>query len=188
MLHRLQLLVAQRSCDAMGSFAGRVIDVIAEHVDARVGDWWETNWRKGSDAVLMGPKKKRRVDQHIREWCVAEALTSKEQKSVGAALRSVGQFGAKQPYAFRDDMLAAMRCDAHMDFAESQVLSLAWDGARFGNPAREFVLASLSDLAKNKHYVLPPQDSGSQYIHSRSLWLVDIALLLTLLYFYIALL
>ena len=167
MLHSLQTMLSHHDCDAVAAFAGRAFCVIAEHVDARVDEWWGPNWFKSSDAVLMGRSKKRRVDQHIREWCVAEALLSREQKSVASALRSVGNFGKNQPYALRDEMLSAMRCDAHMSLAESQVVSLVWDGARFGNPAREFVLASLSDLAKNKHCVLPSQDSCSIFCCSK---------------------
>ena len=165
--HCLQLMISHHDCKAIAAFAGRAISAIAWHIDERVDQWWETNWFKSSNAVLMGPIKKRRVDQHIREWCVSEALASKEQKTISSALRSVGKFGRTVPYVLRDEMLAAMRCQAHMDFDQSQVFSLAWDGARFGNPAREFVLASLSDLAANKHCVLPPQDStpiGSVYM------------------------
>ena len=155
----LQTMVAQHDCKAIAAFGGRAIRVIAEHIEARVSEWWDTNWFKSSDAVLMGRCKKRRMDQHIREWCVADAMLSKEQKSVASALRSVVRCGKNQAYVLRDEMLSAMRCAAHMDFAESQVFSLTWDAARFGNPAREFVLASLSDIAQNKHCVLPPQDS-----------------------------
>ena len=160
MYHCLQLMLSYHDCGAVAAFAGRAISAIAAHIDERVDDWWETNWFKTSDAVLMGPTKKRRVDQHVRDWCVSEALSSKEQNNASSALRSIGKFGKNQAYVLRDDMLSAMRCQAHMDFAQSQVVSLAWDGARFGNPGREFVLASLSDLAENKHCVLPPQDSA----------------------------
>ena len=70
----------------------------------------------------------------------------------------VSNFGKWQGRA-----LAEQRSESILSFHRTQCMRMAWDGLRYGNPAKVYCLTHVSELARQRHAVLPLAERLGQW-------------------------
>lgn len=102
-------------------------------------------------------EKKRRVDPHLQQWVVQESVQSGQHTTSMEANKSLDRPAARSTLSdWKAKELNYMRCGMHVDFRDAEAVSLIYDGIRFGNPSEEYICAAVTDLARDRHAVLPP--------------------------------
>lgn len=156
---KLLLVAKHKGCKAICLSFGRALADLAGAIDHRASVWGVFEWVQTKDAQIQGPKRRRRMDHHLRTFITHRGVFGDRHKNSAEAARSVP--GAPvNVFRLQEKELAIMRAGMLLGFADVSSLHLCWDGVRLGNPAKEFLLGAVSDPAKNLHAVLPPQDGG----------------------------
>ena len=87
-------------CPAARQWLQSIVDNLARKIHARASSWGDMRWHKSADAVLGGTAKARRVDYHVKQWCV-------QGQSAAAATRSLeGAHRNTAPKVIAEEMAA----------------------------------------------------------------------------------
>ena len=105
---------------------------------------------------LQGPRKKRRIDEDYRA-AVIDKVNSCLAPSEASVVRCDGAVAPEVATAWRKTYVAQWIAAGHLTYAESNTLSLAMDGARFGQPSEETLSVACYCPTKNVATWLPPQ-------------------------------
>lgn len=84
-------------------------------------------------------------------------VSSCQVPTAAAACKSLSNVDPSVGLRWLQGETAAYRSATCLSFKEAHVLAVAVDCARIGKPAREFMVATVSDPSSQRHAVLPPQ-------------------------------
>lgn len=153
------LLMSQcRRCLVLAKLFGRTLLELAEVVDDQVEQWGDMTWQRTAAARLDGGKKRQRIDPHLREWVVRRSLQDGAFGNVVESSKALCKLTSASSLVERKAReMSAMRSALHLSFDGVRAMSFIFDGIRFGNPSKEYLVAAASDLHRNRHAVVPPQ-------------------------------
>eukprot|EP00971_Amphidinium_carterae_P347792 6489984-Amphidinium_carterae.1 len=67
LMHVLVSYHASRTCSVLANALVSTLAAAAAVIDNRRAIWGDSDWAKSADAVLQGPKKRRRVEEEVKE-------------------------------------------------------------------------------------------------------------------------
>jgi hypothetical protein len=153
----LAALYDARTCGAIVAQLRAVVVEICRATDTTAHMWAELNWHRSEAAQCAGNKKKApRVDPHVKRFCLQGSAEKGLTTTIGQAAKTIPGVDSAMAVKWREAAMAAYRTSCLMTFSQSQTLSIAFDGARLGRPAKEFLVTFLSDTRRNLHCAIPP--------------------------------
>eukprot|EP00971_Amphidinium_carterae_P350795 6491743-Amphidinium_carterae.1 len=151
----LQALL-QVDCAAVRSFAMSHLLALGKAIDGNAESFAEFDYHKTSDAFVQGPRKRRRSDEHTRQW-TTRAVTEGHHQTHAEATRALCKVPKQTGLKWTKDEIALYRASCHLSFRPMSALGLVLDASRVGKPAKELLVCCVSCPTSNSHAVLPVQ-------------------------------
>jgi hypothetical protein len=141
-----------------------LVQMFASAAQQSLSSWGDADWHGTSVAALVGVKRNRRIDPHVKRRCVRDSLADGISTSVAEAVRHVAVGSKARASAWIGEEMAAYQASCQLQLGSEQVLSITVDGARVGKPARELLCGIVSASGSCIFASLPPQ-VGSRDCH-----------------------
>lgn len=158
--YRLSFLLAHRYCPAFRSQLRDSLLKIQEAIDADIERWGAFDWHTSDAALVDSRRRGRRMDPHVRDLVLRRGLQEGRAATVGLMAKGLAHDPA-QVTRWREAEMSSYKVSAVLTFTECQTISLAYDCARIGRPAREALLVTCCAPGptpeESRHAVLPPQ-------------------------------
>ena len=151
----VSLLAIRARCRAAAAHLSAILADIADEMIDNFDTWAMLDWQKTFLAVAE-PAKRRRTDVHVKAFVTQQSLIEGRFASAHEASKSISSRPQSSVIKWMEEDLCAFKASMGMTFANSQVFSIALDAARLGKPAKDMVIAPITDLAANAHGVLSP--------------------------------
>lgn len=132
---------------------------LAASAETRVLEWGDFDWHKTEHAHLAGGQKRRRVDHHVRQYTMKTSLQNGTHQSSSAAARSLDDVSSSQTVRWMQSEMSAYRAGGLLSMHGAQQIAIAIDATRLGKPAKDILLGMASDVQRQTHLALPPQES-----------------------------
>ena len=154
----LRHLSGARACEPVKAWFARFLKQAAGAVEDSCDEWGDFTWHHSSDVHLTtATGKRRRVDFHVKQYCVKEAVQNGSYNTSAAACKAIDGMDASQGQRWIASELAAYRAEGVHRWWNVQILSVAIDAGRLGKPGKELLVGFASCVATGAHGILPPQ-------------------------------
>lgn len=155
----VRLYGMSKDCEAaLASFIS-IVGTLADKIDKLVVDMPAPQDILKME-LLRGTKRKLRVDEEYKLE-VGNGLVCKKRVHSGAQyVKATGDFGESAPRKWEGTTMLQYRAAAMDTCTKGQVVWVASDGSRVGQPAEETLVSLLWDQASDRGIVLPPQASA----------------------------
>lgn len=104
----------------------------------------------------FGPKKRRRIDEHMKEAIVTQVKQQRLAANAPSWARATGKANPKSMHRVRDEYLGAYHYAARQAFADCTTVKLALDGARLGEPQEEYFIGVVENCETSLAAWAPP--------------------------------
>lgn len=155
---KLRHLTKGLFCEAIRDWVMSTIAAAAAAIDEDTASWADWDWQTTSAAQIMSGNKKRRIDYHLKKYVLQVVVEDGKCKTSARGVRLAGCDPA-QGVRWVHEEASAYRASTWLTFSKSLQISLAVDASRIGKPAKDYLVAAISDVQRNLHGVLPPQVS-----------------------------
>jgi hypothetical protein len=166
-------------CGALTQWLRHSLQHIADDIEDNNKEWGFFDWHKTCEAAVVNPatSHRRRSDHHAKQFAVRSAIASGEAASCSGAARSMSGVDRRRAYAWKVQEMSCFQAASLFNFDNAESVSVAYDAARLGNPAKEMLAILATNLATGRHAALPPQVLGSwnaSGCYSNLLWLLQV--------------
>lgn len=150
--YQMRLLFKYKACPTLGKFLGMKLLEVSGVVDGQVDTWGDFDWTTRAAARMEGDKKRRRTDPRLRDFVVRAAPQRGDHQTPASVNKSLSSpASASSVSDCKAKELSALRASMHLTFNKSTCVSLIFDGIRFGNPSKEYLVNAVSDLLACRH-------------------------------------
>lgn len=116
---------------------------------------------------MQGFAKKRRMDFHVKQYVLADAVQSGSASSCSNAAKSLnGNVAPNSGLKWRGQEMSAYRAASILAFSSVGSVSVALDGARIGRPAKEILAGFIYCDRMARCAALPPQVASRQRLRA----------------------
>jgi len=149
-------------CDALTQWLRCNLQRITDDLDDNCMAWACFDWHKTSDAKVVNAVTSscRRADHHAKQFALRTAIASSEAASSASAGRMMAGISAPQVVAWKQKEMSSFQAVSLFTFDNVESVSVVYDAARLGNPAKEILAILATNLASRRHVALPPQVLG----------------------------
>ena len=155
--NRLDALANVVYCPAAKALLREVAEQLATCIAESAPCWGDFDWHRSQHAIMHGPSKKRRVDFHVKQYVVTDALQSAKHKTSMQAVGALSHTSKSSGCKWKSAEMSAYRASSQLTFRSGLTLSIAVDATRLGRPARHVLAGVVSCSSLDRHAVLPPQ-------------------------------
>ena len=154
------ILVLRRTwpCDTCQAWMALLAGIIAAAIDDNVEAWGDFTWVRTEAAMVQGcGSKRRRMDAHVKKYVVESAVKKLKASTPAAAVKQLESVPPSAAGRWVTEDMCQFRATLLLSFAEPGTVAVAFDMARLGKPAREYMMTLASMPRKEVHAVLAPQ-------------------------------
>ena len=113
-------------------------------------------WHRSESAHLQSLTKRKRIDFHVKQFVLKGAVEAGLASTVGQSSQSAAIDRALS-VRWRESEMSAYRASTILAFKAVDTLSICFDCARLGKPAKEVLVVTISSPGQKRHGMLPPQ-------------------------------
>ena len=145
-------------CAAGSTYVSEYLRQLAICIEDNSQSWGNAEWQKSSYALLQGAHRHRRIDEEVRASLTADVQRNKKRNLSHACGSVPGADNCMSLRMMRDNCKAYLHTSLlAFQPLRAGTISVAFDGARLGKPAREFYIGIVSDCSSNVSVVGTPQ-------------------------------
>jgi len=151
-------------CKAASACLSAVAQVWSGSMDQRLGTLGLAS-DVTKETPMQGPKRKLRVDEDLRHHYSQGSVRSKRVHSGAQLAKATADVAVETARRWDDQTLLQYRAAAWATFEEGNIVSIASDGSRIGDPAEETIVFIAWDAKSDRAVFLPPQ-AFSEHTHN----------------------